>query len=152
DREDWRQVLRSKRLTSELARLIETFIENGFVIIPGAADITAVNAFQDKIARSFREGNSDIFYMNHGSSQRLQLKEPVDGLKIRVVDVYGALPEALDLFSSPRLLEFLSAIFAEDPLLFQSLTFEKGSQQGLHQDTAYVTVDRPMELAACWIA
>jgi phytanoyl-CoA hydroxylase len=152
DREDWRRVLRSKRLHSELARLIETFVEDGVVIIPGAADIAAVNAFQNKIARSVRQGNPDILYMNHGGSQLLALKEPVDGLKIRVVDVYGALPEALDLFSSPRLLEFLSAVFAEDPLLIQSLSFDKGSQQGLHQDTAYVRIDRPMELAACWIA
>jgi phytanoyl-CoA hydroxylase len=106
DREDWRRVLRSKRLHSELARLIETFVEDGVVIIPGAADIAAVNAFQNKIARSVRQGNPDILYMNHGGSQLLALKEPVDGLKIRVVDVYGALPEALDLFSSPRLLEF----------------------------------------------
>jgi phytanoyl-CoA hydroxylase len=36
--------------------------------------------------------------------------------------------------------------------LFQSLSFDKGSQQGLHRDTAYVVVDRPLELAACWIA
>ena len=37
-------------------------------------------------------------------------------------------------------------------LLFQGLTFEKGSGQGLHQDTAYVVLDKPMELAAAWIA
>jgi ectoine hydroxylase-related dioxygenase (phytanoyl-CoA dioxygenase family) len=34
----------------------------------------------------------------------------------------------------------------------RTLSFDQGSQQGLHQDTAYVVVNRPMELAACWIA
>lgn len=152
DREDWRQVLQSQQLPLELAGLIETFVEDGFVILPGAADIAAVDVFRDKIVRAFRDGNPDVFYMNHGSPELLRLTEPVEGLKTRVVDVYGALPEALDLFSSPRLMEFLNAIFAEDPLLFQSLSFDQGSQQSYHQDTAYVCVDRPMEMAACWIA
>jgi ectoine hydroxylase-related dioxygenase (phytanoyl-CoA dioxygenase family) len=49
-------------------------------------------------------------------------------------------------------MRFLKLIFDENPLLFQSLSFDQGSQQGLHQDTAYVVVDRPLELAACWIA
>ena len=43
-------------------------------------------------------------------------------------------------------------IFDDSPLLFQSLSFEKGSQQGMHQDTAYIVVDSPLELAASWIA
>lgn len=44
------------------------------------------------------------------------------------------------------------AVFDEEPLLFQSLTFERGSQQGFHQDTAYVVVSQPRQLAASWIA
>ena len=37
-------------------------------------------------------------------------------------------------------------------LLFQSLSFIKGSNQGIHQDTAYVVTDQPMKLIATWIA
>jgi hypothetical protein len=73
----------------------------------------------------------------------------VDRLGSRVVDSFVALPEALDLFTTPSLIRFLRLIFDADPLLFQSLNFDQGSQQGLHQDTAYVVVNRPMELAAC---
>ncbi len=63
-----------------------------------------------------------------------------------------AFSEALALFASPRLFNFLKLIFEDIPHLFQSLSFDTGSQQGLHQDTAYVVVEEPLKLAACWIA
>lgn len=53
---------------------------------------------------------------------------------------------------SKKIERFLKLLFEDAPLLFQPLSFEYGSQQGIHQDTAYVVVDSPMELAASWIA
>lgn len=152
DRKDWRETLSAKRLPDHLQLLIEQFVEDGFIILPGAADLATVDAFQSRIEQGFRKGNPALFYQNHGSGETHSLDKPVDRLGTRVVDSFAALKEALDLFTSPRLLEFLNAIFAEDPLLFQSLSFDQGSQQGLHQDTAYVVVDKPLQLAACWIA
>ena len=35
---------------------------------------------------------------------------------------------------------------------FQTLYFEKGSEQSLHQDTAFVYVNEPQEFLATWIA
>jgi ectoine hydroxylase-related dioxygenase (phytanoyl-CoA dioxygenase family) len=46
----------------------------------------------------------------------------------------------------------LTLIFDAEPLLFQGLTFECGSEQGIHQDSAYVVVSSPMELVASWTA
>jgi ectoine hydroxylase-related dioxygenase (phytanoyl-CoA dioxygenase family) len=66
--------------------------------------------------------------------------------------MYGRSNNALNVLLAPQIKEFLSTVFSADPLLFQGLTFEKGSGQGLHQDTAYVVLDKPMELAAAWIA
>ncbi|WP_124800672.1 hypothetical protein [Paraburkholderia phosphatilytica] len=110
-----------------------------------------VRRVQAQIDRSFRKGNPRLIYQQHGSRETRPLNEPVDRLGTRVVDCYGAIEEALDLFSSPRLIEFLNTIFEEVPRLFQRLSFDQDSQQGPHQDTAYVVVDRPIELAACWI-
>ncbi|HEX5754721.1 MAG TPA: phytanoyl-CoA dioxygenase family protein [Archangium sp.] len=39
-----------------------------------------------------------------------------------------------------------------DILAFQSLSFEVGSQQAIHQDTAYVVTASPLEFAGVWIA
>ena len=47
---------------------------------------------------------------------------------------------------------FLAILFEGPPLLFQTLGFEYGSQQGIHQDTAYVVVDSPLAMVGVWIA
>jgi ectoine hydroxylase-related dioxygenase (phytanoyl-CoA dioxygenase family) len=71
---------------------------------------------------------------------------------MRIVDVFAARPIALDILLAPAIVRFLSLIFDAEPLLIQSLTFERGSEQGIHQDTMYVVVSNPMELAASWTA
>ncbi|MCP1468496.1 hypothetical protein J3E64_000163 [Sphingobium sp. OAS761] len=152
DRADWRQQITARKLTPEQANQIENFVTNGFIVLEGAADPDLVDRFRQRIATSFREGNADVLYQRHGYRDVTPLAEPADRLGVRVVDSYVPLTEALDLLSSPALLAFLNLIFEADPLLFQSLSFDQGSQQRLHQDTAYVVVDKPLELAACWIA
>lgn len=152
DREDWRRQLQRRDFPPQLASSIEQFVADGYVIFEQAASIEAVDTFQAELERSFREGNPALLYQRDGDRISRSLDGPVERLGTRVVDAFAAVPQALDLFASPRLVAFLKAIFDDTPLLFQSLSFDQGSQQGLHQDTAYVVVDRPLELAACWIA
>jgi phytanoyl-CoA hydroxylase len=71
---------------------------------------------------------------------------------MRAVDCYVHLEAARELPFSDAISRFLTIIFENSPLLFQSLSFERGSQQGMHQDSAFVVVDSPLELAASWIA
>lgn len=152
DRSDWRQEMTARKLSEEQAALVTQFVENGYIILESAASHALVDAFQHKIEQAFRHGNGEVLYQKHGEQSVQYLVEPADRKGGRVVDSFVPLNEALDLFTVPRLLEFLTVIFGANPLLFQSLSFDQGSQQGLHQDTAYVVVNRPLELAACWIA
>jgi hypothetical protein len=156
DRADWKAQLevraRRGRISAEMAALIPGFVVNGFTILQGAADIDAIEAFQEKIACSFREGNPRLLYQAPGSHDSLPVSPGVERRGTRIVDAFAVMPEARRLFSSPSLIAFLTAIFDEDPMLFQSLSFDQGSEQGLHQDTAYVVVDQPLALAACWVA
>lgn len=152
DRSDWRQEITARGLDDEQAALVKQFVEDGYIILEAAASHDLVDAFQHKIEQAFREGNEHVLYQKHGEQTVRNLVEPADRKGGRVVDSFVPLSEALDLFSAPKLLKFLNTIFGADPLLFQSLSFDQGSQQGLHQDTAYVVVNRPLELAACWIA
>jgi len=152
DRTDWRDEIARRKLAADDAALITHFAEMGYAILPQACSHDAIDAFQRRVSHAFREGNAALLYQDFFSSESRQLVGPVDRLLSRVLDAYVALPEALELFTSPALMRFLKLIFEENPLLFQSLSFDQGSQQGLHQDTAYVVVDRPLELAACWIA
>jgi hypothetical protein len=152
DRDDWREQMASRRLTAPQQAQVERFAADGYLILPQAVPHGAIDRFQQAIAAGFQHGNPDLLYQAHGSQETRRLDGPVDRLGSRVVDSFVALPQALELFATPPLVAFLRLIFDADPLLFQSLSFDQGSQQGLHQDTAYVVVDRPMELAACWIA
>ncbi|MCI0653522.1 MAG: phytanoyl-CoA dioxygenase family protein [Methylococcaceae bacterium] len=52
----------------------------------------------------------------------------------------------------PSIASLLEIIFEEKPIATQSLLFERGSQQGIHQDPTYVVFDKPLFLAASWIA
>jgi hypothetical protein len=58
DRSDWEKELdaraRQGRVGAEVAALIPEFVRRGFVILPGAAEMVAIDAFRDDIARSFR--------------------------------------------------------------------------------------------------
>ena len=156
DRLDWQAELdrRSARglVDRVLADRIASFVDKGFIILDGAAAPAAVDAFQERLARAFRQGDEEMLYQYPGDPNSLPLKAGTERLGTRVVDAFVPAPEALALFQSPALMQFLTAIFNEAPLLFQSLSFDQGSGQGLHQDTAYVVVDKPLELAACWIA
>ena len=71
---------------------------------------------------------------------------------MRVNDIYVYFESARRALFSAPILHFLSLIFDAAPMLLQSLTFDSGSRQGYHRDTAYVVVDPPLALAASWIA
>jgi len=156
DRPDWEQELLRRAATGAItpddATRLRNFVRDGYIVLPQAASITAVDAFQHEIEAAFRNGRPDLLYQSHIDRTTRPLQTAVDRLGTRVVDSFVALPQALDLFTSPALMRFLTLVFGADPHLFQSLSFDQGSQQGLHQDTAYVVVDHPLELAACWIA
>ena len=138
----------------EITMHLENWIEHGFVIIEGAVPQNVCHELGEEIRRIFELG-SDIHIAQsptEGGVGRGNVKPGTVPDQMRVVDMYAHSKLARDVLLAPRISRFLEAIFQERPLLFQGLTFEKGSQQGLHQDTAYVVVDRPMELAAAWVA
>jgi len=154
DREDWRQELSRRRgeIDDQMARDIETFVRDGVIIYPGAATSAEVDAFEAAISKAFNEGSNDVLCQLPGDQINQPISRVAERRGLRVVDAYAVMPEALTLLANKRVVDFLRTIFDADPLLFQSLSFDRGSGQGLHQDTAYVVVDRPLELAACWIA
>jgi ectoine hydroxylase-related dioxygenase (phytanoyl-CoA dioxygenase family) len=71
----------------------------------------------------------------------------------KILDSAMLLPHGRALSFAPEIVAFLATLFDDQVLAFQTLHFEVGSTQAIHQDTAYVVVDRePMKLAASWIA
>ncbi len=137
---------------AELAPTLQQFARDGYCVLPGAAAGEDIDRFESAISRAFREGHPHLVGLSHGSGEPKRVSAGLDRKQIRIVDSFAVMPEGLALLASRRLVEFIRLVLDDKPLLFQSISFDMGSQQGLHQDTAYVVVNRPMELVACWIA
>lgn len=150
--DELRERLRFGRIPGRLEADIRRFERDGFIVLENAAAEEEIARFESAISSAFRAGHPHLICQQPGSSTPRGVTAGLGRRGTRIVDSYAVLPEALDLLSSPRLIEFLTVILEERPKLFQSLSFDMGSEQGLHQDTAYVVVDRPRELIACWIA
>jgi phytanoyl-CoA hydroxylase len=126
------------------------FMEKGYTIFKGVVDEDTVDQIVKDTHQIYSEPNNYILknqgkYLDPNSLEAL-------GMADRVVDLYGVSEAARKtIFSSPAL-RFLGFIFGEAPIATQSISFEYGSQQALHQDTAYVISNNPLSLAATWLA
>ncbi len=70
----------------------------------------------------------------------------------KVLDLHTRLSAAQRVIFAPAIIDFLTDVFQDDAVAFQCLYFEYGSQQGCHQDTAFVYVQPPHQLVASWVA
>jgi ectoine hydroxylase-related dioxygenase (phytanoyl-CoA dioxygenase family) len=136
-----------------MRRRVNKFIRDGFVILERAVPHERIDAYLREYAAAA------------ATPGRLQIEVPMDGgrqafareksLKhgSKVLDTGMLLPSGQDLSFATPVSDFLQAVFGEKSLAFQTLHFEVGSTQAVHQDTAYVVVDRePLKLVASWLA
>lgn len=144
--------LRGGEVTSDQAAMLERWMADGFVVLDGALPPERCDAMAAELARIFREGAPEVLMQAPGEHGGVPVAPGTPPARNRIVDVHAVRPLALDILFSPRIVGFLSLVFGAEPLLFQSLTFERGSEQGVHRDTGYVVVSSPMELAAAWVA
>ncbi len=139
-------------LTPSEAERVRQWMTQGYVVLERAIPAADCAALSDELGRMWREGAADALMQEPGEPSGVPLVAGTSPVKMRVLDLYAVRPAALNVLFAPAIVRFLQVIFDRDPLLFQSLTFECGSEQGIHQDTAYVVVHPPLELAAAWIA
>ena len=99
-----------------------------------------------------KQATSDFACFRRAPAHPIKIAPGLPTDRLRIVDIYVQVEAARKALFSPAIVDFLSLVFERPPLLFQGLSFEKGSQQGMHQDTAYVVTSKPLELAAAWIA
>jgi phytanoyl-CoA hydroxylase len=158
DRKDSLEILATRLKSGEIDQdqefLLRHWIQHGYVILEGAIDSKLCSELARELANIFEFGSDTTLFQDPeappGIAQTVPPGLPAE--RMRLVDMYGASQLAADVLMSPKITNFLHTIFDTSPLCFQGLTFEQGSGQGLHQDTAYVVIDRPLELAAAWIA
>lgn len=141
-------------LTSEEATLLEHWIDWGYVIIPNAVPETEIDALTKELDSNLSgERKKKASYWDNGvkclgdaSFDTMQKPEA------KLLDLHTTSEAATQVIFSSKIQRFLHLIFERPGLAFQSLTFLYGSQQPVHQDTAFVLVDSPLEFAAAWVA
>ena len=68
--------------------------------------------------------------------------------RCKLLDLHSHLESVrVAIFAEP-IIDFLSLVFEQPALAFQALGFRRGSRQQMHQDSTYVRVSSPLELAA----
>lgn len=143
--------------TAEEAAELRTFIDQGFVILPKAVPAALLDDLERDIGRA-KEGAFDTVYVEHWGDRGLEMtrSSPDVWAKNLVLpkmhDLHSASDAARRVAFAPAIRRFLQLLFERPPLAFQSLQFTHGTEQPIHQDTAYVIVDSPRELAASWVA
>jgi len=140
----------SQRWTKADADRIETFIRDGYVVLPSVVDYDCIDAFNAEVEEAISHGSETVKIDLNGNI--FTLKPSHRTKRFKLLDLYVHSTAARNISCNSQITHFLNLIFDEAPLAFQSLTFEHGSQQRMHQDTAYVAVTEPMHLAASWVA
>jgi phytanoyl-CoA hydroxylase len=140
------------RISSDLVPLLTSWITEGYVILPGAIPRAVSHQLGTELAAAWRKGHPHQIVYESTTGATRPLTAGDETRLTRGVDSHVHFESAQAAMAAPPITSFLAALFDADPLYFSSLVFEVGSEQGLHQDTAFVVVDRPLEMVGVWIA
>jgi ectoine hydroxylase-related dioxygenase (phytanoyl-CoA dioxygenase family) len=111
--------------------------ENGFVVLRNAVDHELIDRLNGEITefrRTCGEGKDEFGY-----GQRIGL-------------FHAQNRRSLQVALNPRVREFLSWAFKDDPVLFGTLTFEAGTEQSAHRDNIFFQTDPQHCMAGAWAA
>lgn len=158
DRKDFAKNLSAKRATgaidAALAQRLQHWSDHGFVTLPQALSESLIDAYQTQIAELKGQQASPLMVTAESLPRPVPFTLDIEERErsVRTVDDYFFCDASRQLLMHQSIMDFIGTVFAARPLLNQSLSFEHGSQQAVHQDTGFVRMNSPMKLAAVWIA
>ncbi|MFZ4681842.1 MAG: phytanoyl-CoA dioxygenase family protein [Terrimicrobiaceae bacterium] len=135
--------------------ILTAWSRDGYAILDQAAAGPAPDGFLRDMQAALNAPESDIkmtYWDETGHHFTAAKANLLHNKEAKVLDLHTRLASAHELIFAPAILDFLTDVFQDDAVAFQSLYFENGSQQGSHQDTAFVYVEPPYQFAASWIA
>ena len=136
------------------AQLVIDWIRNGFVVLPGAVSVDAVDAALVDFERAYDDalGCKMSFWSDNGFHIEEASRAHVRKADAKLLDLHDVSEAVQRIIFAEPVSRFLHILFQRPALAFQSLGFYYGSQQHLHQDCAFVRVSSPLEFVASWIA
>src|SRR6516165_6315029 len=70
----------------------------------------------------------------------------------RTMNFHQESPTATKVLNDPRLLEILGALLSAPPVFFQSIYFNRGSEQNAHSDYIYLSTTPDFHMCGVWMA
>ena len=154
DRDDFQAQAARRSLTSSQLEQLDSWREQGFVSLPQAVDHSLIDRYLQEL-ESLKDRSPSPLLITAASTPD---PVPYTGASahahtsVRVVDDYFFSPASREILFADPITDFLRLVFDQYPELNQSLSFYRGSEQDIHQDTAFVRMNAPMKLAAVWVA
>lgn len=134
---------------SERDALVD-FIRDGYVILPERIDAALIDQILDDIQQAPQHREQIVLRKNGQYSHPGTLG--VVGRRKRIIDFHAFSDAALQVSLATPITRFLSLLYGEPALAFQSLLFQYGSRQAMHRDPYYVVTGQPAFLTATWVA
>ena len=113
------------------------WIEDGFIVIPGVFDGETIGRYNEIVETVRRE---------------VQESKDSFGFGDRIGQLHQREPDLLKLPAASRIRDFLRWAFGDEPVVFASLQFEKGTQQEAHIDAMFFWPEPSYAMAGAWIA
>jgi phytanoyl-CoA hydroxylase len=143
-------------LRDELRSKLLEWRRDGIVVFERGADPELIDEFMADVEYLIEHPTDfELSVERWGTQRPIREFSPADlrgdGIKLNVIHSISLAATRLSLSSAA--ISFLAHVFREEPVVLQSLTFLRGSQQPVHLDYPYVRCQtRISQLAASWIA
>lgn len=141
-------------ISEHTLKLLHHWIDYGFVILENAVDAKYIDTLLQEWQEVLEGKRPNVWIetFEQGKKVFLPATSKYESGSVKLLDLYSVSEAARNISLSDSIMDFMSLVFMRPPVAFQSLSFWNGTEQPIHQDTAYVKVTSPMELVASWVA
>jgi phytanoyl-CoA hydroxylase len=135
--------------------------EQGFLVVPGFFAPDEVAKLVAEVERLWQERQADDrglvidVFIDTPDERRIRLRDATDAaraLPYKLNDLYLVSPLVRETILDAGLVDLIDDLLDGRPVVCNSLTFERGSQQRFHLDTFYMPPLVPNKMLASWIA
>lgn len=141
------------RITPHQAELLRRFITEGYVVLNKAIPPWTLMRARRALDAAYEGRIPNLKYCCPALGFEVGDYTPgVKDVPCKVLELHALSGAVRDAIFAPAISDFLALIFDRRAMATQSLGFHRGSSQGAHQDTAYVSYSLPLQFAATWIA
>lgn len=126
--------------------------DNGFLVLPGFVSDDDVTALSDTVDRAWAQQPRQVVVDDLVTGRRTRIADADPDHHFKVNDLYLDDARVREIALSERLGAVLAQLLGDEPVLCNTLNFDKGSQQPDHLDTLYMTPRTDQALVATWIA